>query len=185
MVLLAMSTGMRRGGSFNLSRDWVDLERAVLTVKGKTAKSGTTRHIPVNDELLCVLKAWRDESLSCALVFPVPKGKSAKVTKGVKEEIPFDNISASWEGLLKPAQIRRFRWHDLRLHFASRLVMAGVDLNTIRELLGHADIRMTLRYAYRKAVLLAAQETGIPKGHFPAECPCSAEQVMNGEFWPE
>jgi hypothetical protein len=42
-----------------------------------------------------------------------------------------------------------------------------------------------MRDAYRKAVLLAAQETGIPKGRFTAECPYTQEQVMNGEFWPE
>ena len=59
-----------------------------------------------------------------------------------------EDIKKGWAPLVKAAKVEAFTFHDLRHTFASKLVMAGVDLNTVRELLGHADLKMTLRYAH-------------------------------------
>jgi site-specific recombinase XerD len=57
-------------------------------------------------------------------------------------------IDTSWSKLIQRANLNNFRFHDLRHHFASRLVQSGIDLNTVRDLLGHADLDMVLRYAH-------------------------------------
>ncbi len=58
------------------------------------------------------------------------------------------DIKKAWGEVLKDAGIENFRFHDLRHTFASKLAMNGVDLNAIRELLGHSDMSMVLRYAH-------------------------------------
>jgi site-specific recombinase XerD len=63
-------------------------------------------------------------------------------------EKAYTNIPRSFNSALRRASIKDFTFHDLRHTFASHLVMAGVDLTTIRELLGHKTLTMTLRYAY-------------------------------------
>lgn len=137
LVLLSINTGMRRGEVFSLQWSDINFAGKVLTVAGETSKSGQTRHIPINREALEVLEGWRDQHCR----------KSGYVFAG-KDGNRLDNVKKSWNGLLKLAQIEGFRWHDLRHTFASRLAMAGVPLNTVRELLGHSDIAMTLRYAH-------------------------------------
>ena len=60
----------------------------------------------------------------------------------------FIRLQRSFEAALKTSGIEDFRFHELRHTFASNLVMGGEDLNTVRELLGHKDLTMTLRYAH-------------------------------------
>ena len=136
MVLLAVNTGLRRGELFHLTWSKVNFGTKTLTVDGAKAKSGKTRHIPLNSTALSVLKQWRKQSADDGLVFPGKEGK------------PMTTIKTAWGKLLNDAKITDFLYHDLRHHFASKLVMAGVDLNTVRELLGHSDLKMTLRYSH-------------------------------------
>lgn len=136
LVVISINTGMRRGEVFNLTWADVDLKNKIITVEGTTSKSGQTRHVPINKELLEALTNWKKQSTSEGFVFPGKDGHR------------LDNVKKSWDGLLKLAKVEGFRWHDLRHTFASKLVMAGVPLNTVRELLGHSDLAMTLRYAH-------------------------------------
>lgn len=136
MVILSMNSGLRQGELFKLRWESVDLERGMMTVTAKTTKADKTRHVPLSAEAQRILEAWGKQTSKSGLVFP---GRDDK---------PFVDVKTAWNRLLLDAGIKDFHWHDLRHHFASRLVMRGVDLNTVRELMGHGDIKMTLRYAH-------------------------------------
>ncbi|MGB7631941.1 MAG: tyrosine-type recombinase/integrase, partial [Candidatus Deferrimicrobium sp.] len=60
----------------------------------------------------------------------------------------YKDIKTGFHAALRRSKIGDFRFHDLRHTFASLLVMGGVDLATVKELLGHQDFKMTLRYAH-------------------------------------
>ncbi len=136
LVLTSINTGIRKGELFNLTWDDINFKKKLLTVVGGGAKSGKTRHIPLNDEAFTVLDHWREQTEGNGYVFP---GKTGERLNDVKK---------AWMNLLKSADIKNFRWHDMRHHFASRLIMAGVSLYTIKDLLGHASIQMTERYSH-------------------------------------
>lgn len=132
---IAINSGMRRGEQYNCEWGFVDLERKMLTVP--RSKHGEKRRVYLNDRSVSAFQTlWR---------FSEGTGKvfghlyTSDHTKGARE----------WfESALSRAGISNFHWHDLRHTFASRLVMAGVDIFTVKELLGHKNIQMTMRYAH-------------------------------------
>ena len=137
IVLLLLNTGMRPRELLQL--EWMDVsfERKTLTVKGENAKSGKTRYIPLNIEAEAILQKCKKGSSGSQFVFPSP----------VSDQ-PMDKMPRAITRLIKDIPLKDFRPYDLRHTFASKLAMAGVDLNTIRELLGHQDMTMTLIYAH-------------------------------------
>ncbi|WP_260961244.1 site-specific integrase [Pseudomonas citri] len=136
MVIVSLKTGMRRGELFNLKWSSVNFDTKTITVTGDTAKTSETRHIQMNTEVVTTLKEWKKQSTSNHYVFANREGDR------------FEDVKSAWLKLLKRAQVIGFRWHDMRHDFASKLVMAGVPLNTVRDLLGHGDIKTTLCYAH-------------------------------------
>lgn len=138
MVLVSINTGLRFGELVQLRWNDVDLsDNPGVTVQAGYSKSGKFRHIPLNKQALDVLKTWRRKNQNrTGYVFESPSG--GKLT----------TIKTAWGKIRTEAKLNDFRWHDLRHHFASKLVMADVDLNTVRELLGHGSLTMTLRYAH-------------------------------------
>jgi integrase len=139
MVLLSLNTGVRRGSVFGLRWGDIDFQTKTLTLRGDNVKSGKITRLPLNRIAFEVLTKWREQSTGKSdtdLIFSSAGGEE------------FDNVRKSWTGVLKAARITNFRWHDMRHDFASQLVMRGVSLMQVSKLLGHADIKMTMRYAH-------------------------------------
>lgn len=137
MITLSLKTGMRRGELFDLRWDDIDLTNRILTIRGEIAKSSKTRHIPLSPIAFETITNWQKQA-------PTPNGRVFPSDDGDR----LDNVKNSWTSILETAAIQNFRWHDMRHDFASKLVMKGVPLNTVRELCGHADLNTTLRYAH-------------------------------------
>jgi integrase len=128
-ILVALNTGLRSGDLRALKWSNVNFAQKLVAVEGSDGKSAQSRYIPLNTEALAVLKRWKPQSVDDRI-------------------FPFGSFKTAWAPLLKQAQIKNFRWHDMRHDFASRLVSKGVPLNTVRELLGQGSLAMTLRYAH-------------------------------------
>lgn len=139
MVTISLKTGVRQGELFDLLWKDVSFDNNVLTIRAEATKSNKTRHIPLSPTVRSVLKRWQKQSADTEPESRVFPGKG-----GAR----LNNMKRSWTGVLNAAKVKNFRWHDMRHDFASKLVMKGVPLNTVRELCGHADIATTLRYAH-------------------------------------
>ncbi|MHB1697735.1 MAG: tyrosine-type recombinase/integrase [bacterium] len=134
IVITALNTGMRKSEILRLTWDRVDLKNRIILLD-KT-KNGERREIPVNETLYGVLSGIV-RRIDCGYVFFNPKTLRH-----------LDNVKKSFAAALRKSHILDFRFHDLRHTFASRLVMKGIDLTTVRDLMGHKDITMTLRYSH-------------------------------------
>lgn len=135
MFLLATGARLREG----MSAEWKDIDQAgkMWRIPATNSKSKRMKQLPLNDNALWVLEQLESKGKSPYL-FPSPAtGKS------------YTFITYAWRTIKKKAGIPdNMRLHDLRHTFATRLVSAGCSLYEVQMLLGHADPRMTQRYAH-------------------------------------
>ena len=126
---LALHTGLRMSEQYRLRWEDVSLARRTLTIP--RSKNRSARHVPLNRAALSAMEALEKRANGSELV-----------CGGATEPRRW------FEPVLKAAGLNTFSWHCLRHTFASRLVMAGVDIRTVQELLGHKTIAMTVRYSH-------------------------------------
>ncbi len=154
IVIFALNTGLRRGEIFDLQWPDVDLGRERIIVR-KT-KSSKERFVPVNETVKDLLVSLKRTS---EFVFPSPQ-------TGVR----LIDLKTGFVRAVTEANIRNFRFHDLRHTFATRLADVGIDVFTLKEILGHADIRTTMIYVHtngeasRRAVAKLVAKTRLRHG---------------------
>ncbi|MDA9981526.1 site-specific integrase [Gammaproteobacteria bacterium] len=140
-VLISLATGMRRNELFTLTWDKVDLRSKVIHLEGANTKSFLSRDLPLNPEAANTLRQWKLQQgrSPSGYVFPSGSGHIADLKKSFYKVI--DDA-----GIERETAQGRATWHSLRHTFGTRLGAAGVDPQTLRELMGHANLTTTQRY---------------------------------------
>jgi len=134
LIRFAVNTGLRIGEIFSLRWSNVDLKKGLLTVFA--TKTQKLREVPINLETRKVLEAWWLGKKNEVVFYNPETGK------------PFVDLKAGFALACAKAGISGVSWHTLRHTFASRLVNSGVDIVTVKELLGHSSLSVTMRYTH-------------------------------------
>jgi integrase len=137
LVLLAITTGARKGELTGLKWADVDLKRGRALVR--ETKNDEPRTLPLGGQTLEALRELKLKSSARSdYVFPQPSGFPG----------PYEHFDAHWHAALKGAGIVDFHFHDLRHTTASMLAAQGASLLEIADVLGHKTLAMVKRYSH-------------------------------------
>jgi len=134
IIKVALNTGLRLGEILNLKWNDIEKEKSYLIVE--KSKSGRSRTVPLNDKV-------------CKLFQSLPE-KNTYIFYNPRTGTRYDNVSSSFSTARRKSGLEDLRFHDLRHTFASRLIEKGVDIITVKELLGHSDVGITQRYTHSR-----------------------------------
>jgi len=145
ILVVALNTGMRLGEI--LSLQWNQIDFRTKRIRVERTKSGRIRYVDINNQLL-------EELINLKGI----NGQRTYLFFNQRTKKPLTTVKKAFKSACAGADIKGLRFHDLRHTFATRLVERGVDLITVKELLGHHSIVITQRYTHsnseqkRKAV---------------------------------
>ena len=143
LALLSLRTGLRAGEIFNLQWADVDFQREQMLVRDP--KGGRNRHAYLTPEVIEMLKRQpRTENKPSELVFKSRKGGKVRAVSNAFGRTIL-KLGLNY-GITDPRH--KLTFHSLRHSFASQLVEAGISLPVVKELLGHATLKMTERYSH-------------------------------------
>lgn len=134
-IRISIHSGLRDGELRNLT--WADVRLRERAIVVRNTKSKRDRIVPMSRTLY-------------ELLDKMPRHiKSPYVITNTDTGTKYDHFNnTAWKKALVDAGVKNFRWHDLRHTFGSRLAQAGVPILTIKELMGHSQITVTMRYAH-------------------------------------
>ena len=126
-AIKAKNTGARRNEALNMTWDDVDMKNGRITFR--QTKSGKNRLVPFNGILTDVFR---------------------RMERTGEKPFPFlpDFVTKTFKKVVRESGVKDLSVHSLRHTFASHMVMAGVDIKTVSELLGHSSVRVTETYAH-------------------------------------
>lgn len=154
IVPFLLFTGARKREALDAEWRYVDLESRIWTIPD--TKSGKPRFVPLSDQAIEVVRAAQ------RYLRGTRQANSKWLFPNLETGKPYSSIFYPWDICRKAAGLPEVRIHDLRHSFASALVNRGMTLYDVKELLGHANVVTTQRYAHLSKARLreAAQEAG-------------------------
>lgn len=147
IIITALNTGMRRGEILGLKWSEVDFQSNFITVTQNNSKSKKARRIYMNSTLRKILMEIRLKSGQSEYVFIDNKGNRIK------------SLRTAFEAACRRAGLEGLRFHDLRHTAATRMVESGANIVSVSKILGHSDIKMTMRYTHPEDSLRDALES--------------------------
>jgi integrase len=147
IITTALNTGMRRGEILTLKWSDVDLDMNMITINQTNTKSKKQRKIPVSSRMRSLLLELKLQSGIQEYVFTDIQGRAIRT------------IRSAFQTACRKAGLDGLRFHDLRHTAATRMVESGANIVAISKILGHSDIKTTMRYAHPEDSLKEALES--------------------------